>query len=78
MPKSDFLRKIVRMVRVPVVSVSLNLGGEPVFDLVDFLAKQILTKNNPDLIINGEILNNHASKIIDLTSGKLIIIWKII
>ncbi|MEI6835842.1 MAG: L-threonylcarbamoyladenylate synthase [Candidatus Falkowbacteria bacterium] len=74
LPKSDFLRKIIRMVRVPIVSTSFNLSGEPVLSQVDFFANHILTKNDPNLIVDSGTLNNQASKIVDLMSGELIIV----
>jgi tRNA A37 threonylcarbamoyladenosine synthetase subunit TsaC/SUA5/YrdC len=74
LPKSDFLRKIVRTVGIPIVSTSFNVSGEPVWNQVAFLADKKLTKTDPDLIIDGGALNNKASKIIDLTTDQLKII----
>jgi len=76
LPKSDFLRKMIRMIRVPLVSTSFNLSGEPVLNKVDYLADKVLSKNDPSLIIDGGILKNRASKIIDLSGEKIKIIRK--
>ena len=74
LPKSDFLRKMVRIAGVPIVSTSFNLSGQPVFNEVSFLADKKIGKNNPDLIIDGGILNNEASKLVDLMGEEIKII----
>ena len=76
LPKSDFLRKMIRRVKVPIVSTSFNLSGEPVLNRVDFLADKVFGKNYPDLIIDGGMLKNRASKIVDLMGDHLKIIRK--
>lgn len=76
LPKSDFLRKMVKMARVPVVSTSFNLSGQPVLNQVDFLANKPISKKDPELIVDGGILNNQASKIVDLMGEKIKIIRK--
>lgn len=76
LPKSDFLRKMIRTSGTPIVSTSFNVSGEPVWNQVAFLADKKLTKADPDLIIDGGELNNKASKIIDLTSGVIKVIRK--
>jgi tRNA A37 threonylcarbamoyladenosine synthetase subunit TsaC/SUA5/YrdC len=43
---------------------------------VSFLADKKLSKNDPDLIIDGGKLDNKASRIIDLTSPEIKIIRK--
>lgn len=76
LPKSDFLRKIIRTSGVPLVSTSFNISGQPVWNQVSFLADKKLGKADPDLIIDGGKLNHKASRIVDLTSLKLKIIRK--
>lgn len=76
LPKSDFLRKIIRTAGTPIVSTSFNISGQPVYNEVTFLANKKLTKNDPELIIDGGMLNNKPSKIIDLTTDSIKIIRK--
>lgn len=76
LPKSDFLRKMIRTAGTPIVSTSFNVSGEPVWNQVAFLADKKLTKADPDLIIDGGELNNKASKIIDLTGDVIKVIRK--
>lgn len=76
LPKSDFLRKIVRQAGAPIVSTSFNISGEPVWNQVDFLADKKLKKENPELIIDGGPLNNRASRLIDLRDEQIKIIRK--
>lgn len=72
LPKSIFLRKIIRTVGLPIVSTSFNVSGQPVASRVDYLKDE----KKPDLIIDGGVLRNKASKIVDLSSGKAIIVRK--
>ena len=76
LPKSDFLRKMIRTSGIPLVSTSFNISGQPVWNQVSFLADKKLSKNDPDLIIDGGKLDNKASRIIDLTSPEIKIIRK--
>jgi len=76
LPKSDFLRKMIRATGAPIVSTSFNISGQPVWNEVTFLANKKLTKNDPDLIIDGGALNNPASKIIDLMGSEIKILRK--
>jgi len=76
LPKSNFLRKMVKMAQIPVVSTSFNLSGQPVLNQVDFLANKPVRKNDPELIVDGGTLNNQASKIVDLMGEKIKIIRK--
>jgi L-threonylcarbamoyladenylate synthase len=76
LPKSDFLRKMIRTAGTPIVSTSFNISGESVYNQVAFLADKKLTKTDPDLIIDGGVLNNKPSKIIDLTTEQIKIIRK--
>jgi len=74
LPKSDFLRRIVRMTGVPLVSTSFNISGQPVWNEVSNLADKKSKPGGPDLIIDGGVLNNQASQIIDLTGEELKIV----
>ena len=76
LPKSDFLRKIVRQAGAPIVSTSFNISGESVWNHVDFYAEKKLKKIDPELIIDGGPLNNRASRLIDLRDGQIKIIRK--
>lgn len=70
LPKSRFLRKILRALDCPLVSTSLNLSGHQVLLSPDNLP----TEFKVDLVINAGLLKNRASKIIDLKKNKLKII----
>ncbi len=74
LPKSDFLRKIIKTIGVPIVSTSFNVSGEPVWNEVSFLSKKRFKKNDPELVIDGGILNNQASRLINLINGEIKII----
>ena len=76
LPKSVFLRKIVRQAGTPVVSTSFNVSGQPVRNNVDFLAGNKLSKKDPELIINGGPLNNRPSMLIDLRGDQIKILRK--
>lgn len=70
LPKSNFLRKIIRASGVPLVSTSFNLSGEPVYQEIS----QALKIRGVDLFLDAGHLKQQASKIIDLTSEALKII----
>jgi L-threonylcarbamoyladenylate synthase len=74
LPKNDFLRKMVRMVGVPLVSTSFNISGQPVRNEVSFLATEKARVGRPDLILDGGFLPSRASRIIDLTGRQPVII----
>lgn len=74
LPKCDFLRKIVRMMGVPLVSTSFNVSGQPVWNEVGHLADKKNKSGGPELIVDGGVLNNQASRIIDLTGEELKIV----
>ncbi len=76
LPKSDFLRKIIRTAGVPVVSTSFNISGEPVWNEVNFLATKKLKISDPELIVDGGKLNNKPSRIVDLMENEIKIIRK--
>lgn len=58
--------KIIQKARVPFVTTSANLSGEPVINQVE----SITFSNEVDFIIDGGILKNPASTIFDLTDEK--------
>lgn len=70
LPKSNFLRKIIRASGVPLVSTSFNLSGEPVYQEIN----QALKIRGVDLFLDAGHLKQQASKIIDLTGEALKII----
>lgn len=76
LPKSDFLLKIVRRIKEPLVSTSFNLSGEPVLNRVDNLIFASSKLEKPDLIIDGGVLKNKASRLIDLRNDKIVILRK--
>lgn len=65
LPKSVFLRKIVRSVGVPLVSTSANISGQEL--LSEDKARQLFKKNpRPDLLISGGKNSRLASRLIRL------------
>lgn len=76
LPKSEFLRKIVRRIKVPLVSTSFNISGEPAVDRVDNYKAPKGQKNVPDLIVDGGTLKGRASRLADLRGKKIIILRK--
>ena len=76
LPKSEFLRKIVRRIKVPLVSTSFNISGQPVLDRVDNYKVASSDKNAPDLIVDGGILKGKASRLLDLRGEEIIILRK--
>ncbi|MFZ2310860.1 MAG: L-threonylcarbamoyladenylate synthase [Patescibacteria group bacterium] len=76
LPKSDFLLKIVRRIKEPLVSTSFNLSGEPVLNRVDNLQFNWNKNEAPDLIIDDGVLKNKASRLLDLRGDKVLILRK--
>jgi len=76
LPKSDFLRKIIRSLGVPLISTSANLSGQPTLDVA---AALIVFKRGagPDIIIEGKVKSKRASRLIKLDSqGRIEILRK--
>lgn len=76
LPKSDFLLKIVRRIKEPLVSTSFNLSGEPVLNRVDNLQFNWHKNEAPNLIVDGGVLKNKASQLLDLRGDKILILRK--
>lgn len=76
LPKSSFLLKIIRAVKRPLVSTSFNFSGQPVLNRVDDLNLKVKSKNQPSLIIDGGKLVSKPSRVVDLTTDKLLIVRK--
>ncbi|MCX6795635.1 MAG: L-threonylcarbamoyladenylate synthase [Candidatus Falkowbacteria bacterium] len=78
LPASDFLRKIVKLSGVPLVSTSFNLHGQNPFS--DMTAAYIFFKNKsvkPDLIIDGGLPRSiKPSSLVDLSGDKEVILRK--
>jgi len=67
LPKNDFLIKILKIVRKPLVSTSFNLSGQP--DLIDlqYLPDYFSGRQRPDLVVNsGQCRRRRPSRLIDL------------
>lgn len=78
LPKSDFLIKILRGVKEPLVSTSLNISGQKnisdVKNINNYFSKKSM---QPDLVIDaGENKNNKSSRVLDLRTGEIKIIRK--
>lgn len=67
LPKNDFLIKILKIVRRPLVSTSFNLSGQP--DLTDpqYLSDYFSARQRPDLVVDsGQCRRRRPSRLIDL------------
>ncbi|MBN2884926.1 L-threonylcarbamoyladenylate synthase [Patescibacteria group bacterium] len=63
LPKSDFLRKMIRALAVPIVSTSANFSGQPVISGEE--AEQYFYKGvGPDLVLIGKPNKLKASKLV--------------
>lgn len=60
LPKNDFLIKIIRKIRVPLVSTSVNVSGEKSLVSVDEIGLL------PDLVVDVGILKGRPSMVVDL------------
>jgi L-threonylcarbamoyladenylate synthase len=69
LPKNDFLRKMIKMLQVPLVSTSFNISGEAVFDRIDNLS--FPKDSAPDLLIDGGLLQGRSSRLLDLRGPEL-------
>jgi len=77
LPKNDFLIRIVRGVKKPIVSTSLNISGEENLEEVAEI-KKYFKKQRPDLVIDaGKIRRVKPSRVVDLREvGKIKIVRK--
>ena len=65
LPKSIFLRKMIRVLGVPLVSTSANLSGSEVLDANS--ARLVFKKGpRPDLLLSGDKNNSRASRLLRL------------
>jgi len=71
-PDSQISLDIVKQLGHPIVSTSVNVTGEPHFS--DPLAIEKEFGDKVDLILDGGILENEASSVIDFSSGDPIIV----
>jgi L-threonylcarbamoyladenylate synthase len=64
LPKNDFLIKIIKEVKAPIVSTSANISGEEYKGALEKINK--LFGNKIDLIVNAGKLKNKPSRIVDI------------
>lgn len=79
LPKSDFLIKILKVIKKPLVSTSLNLSGETNITDLKFLEHHFPDRQKqPDLVVDsGKCRRRRPSKLIDLSqSGQPVILRK--
>ncbi len=76
LPKSEFLIKIIRKVKSPLVSTSLNLSGQaPLLDLKNL--PTFFPKNSqPSLVVDSGPCRRRPSRLIDLREEKVKVIRK--
>lgn len=74
LPKNDFLRKMIKSVKVPLVSTSLNLSGEENLSIAT-LVKSEKPIMQVDLVIENDLskkLKNRASLLLSLDQNGVI------
>lgn len=73
-PKYKLLNDILEKIGAPLSQTSANISGNPASDNIDQIISDFeKEKIKPDLIIDsGEIEKSRSSRIIDLTSGKVL------
>ena len=65
LPDNDFLLKIIKQLKAPIVSTSLNKSGEePVKEIKDI--EKYFSGSKPDLIIDGGKLGGKPSRVVDI------------
>jgi len=64
--KNDFLVKMIRGMKVPIVSTSLNISGEKNLESVSNL-DNYFKRTKPDLVIDAGMLKTKPSRLVDLT-----------
>lgn len=76
LPKSDFLRKMIRSLGVPLISTSANFSGEAVLD--GETALKVFTQSpRPDFIVTQGKNRKLASRLVSLDSqGRVTILRK--
>lgn len=67
LPKSDFLRKMIRELTVPLVSTSANFSGQELLD-AESAWQKFKKIPRPDLILFGAKNSKRASKLLKLNS----------
>ena len=65
MPKNELLLKILRRIKAPLVSTSLNISGQPFLTNLENLEKYF-TKVRPDLMVDAGEIKNKPSRLVDL------------
>ncbi len=71
-PKNDYLLKIIRQVKEPIISTSVNISGFPsILKGEEILEKWQFVKDKPDLVVlDKEVACGKASQIIDIRDMK--------
>ncbi len=76
LPKSIFLRKMIRAIGVPLVSTSANISGENILDATEAI-NTFKSGPKPDIVVYGGRNSSRASKLISLdVKGKIQILRK--
>lgn len=75
LPKNDFLIKMIRRVKAPIVSTSLNISGKRTLTSITGLEKQF-SGLKPDLAVDGGNLLGRPSKLLDISNPEKIIILR--
>ena len=67
LPKSLFLLKIIKALKVPLVSTSFNKTGQAHLSSLEEAQDLLIGKTTPDLLIDAGLLKGQPSRIIDLS-----------
>ena len=69
LPKSPFLLKIIRALKVPLVSTSFNKTNQPHFKSLVGIQDLLKGEDNLDLLVDGGVLEGEPSRLIDLSGN---------
>jgi len=69
LPSKQFLAKIIKLLHEPIISTSLNISNQPSLNSIKYLDKYF-SETKFDLVVDGGVLNNESSRIIDIRDIK--------
>lgn len=71
LPKSDFLRKMIRVLAVPMVSTSANLSSQPVIS-GEAAERHFQKGSRPDLVLIGGRNKSKASRLVRIDDNGIV------
>jgi L-threonylcarbamoyladenylate synthase len=75
LPKSDFLTKMIKELKEPIVSTSVNTSGEKHLESLNNLSAYF-SKIKPDLAIDAGALKGKPSRLVDLRNAEKIVVLR--